>query len=100
MEEEDVCGRALKAGARLTDGLARLPGVVTVRGAGLLLAAQLTEPIAKEVSAAALAEGLLVNAVRPDAIRVAPPLLVSDDEVDSALAILGSVLGSMRGPEA
>ena len=41
MEAEDVCRRARGAGARLADGLARLPGVVSVRGAGLLLAAQL-----------------------------------------------------------
>ena len=49
-------------------------------------------PIAKEVSAGALGRGLLVNAVRPDAIRVAPPLLVHDAEVDAALDILGEVL--------
>ena len=45
--------------------------------------------MAKEIAAAALAAGLLVNAVRPDAVRVAPPLLVSDAEIDAALAILG-----------
>jgi acetylornithine/N-succinyldiaminopimelate aminotransferase len=60
--------------------------------AGLLLAAQLDQPIAKDVTAAALERGLLVNAVRPDAVRVAPPLLVSDDELAAALAILGGVL--------
>ena len=42
MEAEDVCGRAQRAGALLTAGLAALPGVVSVRGAGLLLAAQLS----------------------------------------------------------
>src|SRR6185437_15223831 len=96
MEAEDVCGRARRAGARLAGGLAALPGVVSVRGAGLLLAAQLTAPVAKEAAARALARGLLVNAVRPDAIRVAPPLLVSDDEIDEALAILGAVLGALE----
>jgi predicted acetylornithine/succinylornithine family transaminase len=92
MEQEDVCGRARRAGARLAAGLGTLPGVVSVRGAGLLLAAQLAAPRAKDVSAAALARGLLVNAVRPDAVRVAPPLLVGDAEIDRALAILGEVL--------
>src|SRR6202789_841036 len=48
MEAEDVCGRARTQGARLAEGLAKLPGVVSVRGAGLLLAAQLREPVAKE----------------------------------------------------
>jgi acetylornithine/N-succinyldiaminopimelate aminotransferase len=99
MEAEDVCGRATRQGARLSAGLARLPGVVSVRGAGLLLAAQLERPLAKEVAAAALSGGLLVNAVRPDAVRVAPPLLVSDDEIDAALAILGPILAALTGPE-
>jgi acetylornithine/succinyldiaminopimelate/putrescine aminotransferase len=97
MEAEDVCGRARRAGARLAEGLALLPGVVSVRGAGLLLAAQLAAPVAKKASALALEQGLLVNAVRPDSVRVAPPLLVSDDEVDEALAILGVVLGELAG---
>jgi acetylornithine/succinyldiaminopimelate/putrescine aminotransferase len=99
MEREDVCGRAQKGGAVLTAGLAALPGVIDVRGAGLLLAAQLARPLAKEVAAAALAEGLLINAVKPDAIRLAPPLLVSDEELDAALAILGRVLRDL-GTEA
>jgi len=92
MEAEDVCGRATRAGARLWAGLAALPGVVTVRGAGLLLAAQLTQPVAAAVAARALDGGLLVNAVRPDAVRVAPPLLVTDAEIDAALAILAVAL--------
>ena len=92
MEAEDVCGRARLAGARLAQGLRRLPGVVSVRGAGLLLAAQLDAPVAKEATARALESGLLVNAVLPDAIRMAPPLLASTEEIDAALAILGAAL--------
>jgi acetylornithine/N-succinyldiaminopimelate aminotransferase len=94
MESEDVCGRARHAGARLSAGLAALPGVVSVRGAGLLLAAQLAAPNAKDIAAAALDAGLLVNPVRPDAIRVAPPLLVSDQEVDTALEILAAAMAT------
>jgi acetylornithine/N-succinyldiaminopimelate aminotransferase len=92
MEAEDVCGRAREKGLRLATGLRALPGVVSVRGAGLLLAAQLRQPEAREVVADALARGLLVNAVRPDAVRLAPPLLVHDDEIDQALAILNESL--------
>jgi acetylornithine/N-succinyldiaminopimelate aminotransferase len=95
MEAEDVCGRARVAGNRLAAGLGSLPGVVSVRGQGLLLAAQLDAPLAKEASALALARGLLVNAVRPDAIRVAPPLLVREDEIGTALEILGEVLAEV-----
>ena len=95
MEAEDVCGRAQHAGARLAAGLATLPGVVSVRGAGLLLAAQLATPTAKEIASAALDAGLLVNPVRPDAIRVAPPLLVRDEEIDAALEILARVMAAL-----
>jgi acetylornithine/N-succinyldiaminopimelate aminotransferase len=93
MEAEDVCGRAQRAGERLRAGLAALPGVASVRGSGLLLAAELSEPNAKDVTTAALEAGLLVNPVRPDAIRVAPPLLVRDEEIDTALGILAAILG-------
>jgi acetylornithine aminotransferase len=97
MEAEDVCGRALRAGARLRAGLAALPSVVSVRGAGLLLAAQLDQPRAKEIAAAALEAGLLVNPVRPDAVRVAPPLLVSEAEVDAAVQILAEIMAASPG---
>jgi len=100
MEAEDVCGRAQHAGARLAAGLATLPGVVSVRGAGLLLAAQLATPTAKEIASAALDAGLLVNPVRPDAIRVAPPLLVRDQEIDAALEILARVMAALTPPTA
>jgi acetylornithine/N-succinyldiaminopimelate aminotransferase len=100
MEEEDVCGRARLAGARLARGLGALPGVESVRGAGLLLAAQLSAPVAKEVVTHALQRGLLVNAVRPDAVRMAPPLLVSNDEVDATLRILGEALAEVTGEAA
>ncbi|MDA8310374.1 MAG: acetylornithine/succinylornithine family transaminase [Actinomycetota bacterium] len=97
MEREDVCARARRAGSRLGAGLAALRGVAEVRGEGLLLAAQLASPRAPEVAAAALAEGLLVNSVRPDSLRLAPSLLVDDETVDQALAVLGRVLAQAFG---
>ncbi len=92
MEEEDVPARARVGGARLGDALLALPGVRGVRGLGLLLAAELTEPKAKDVAARALDAGLVLNAVTDDALRLAPSLLVSDAEIDEAVAILASVL--------
>jgi acetylornithine/succinyldiaminopimelate/putrescine aminotransferase len=94
MEAEDVCGRARSAGAHLARRLQGLPGVESVRGAGLLLAAQLAAPVAKEATAHALGHGLLVNAVLPDAIRFAPPLLVSTEEIDTAIEILDAALAA------
>jgi len=93
MEALDVPGRAERAGARLAAGLSALPGIVGVRGLGLLLGAELDAGrSAPDVTARCLRAGLVVNAVTPTTVRLAPPLLVSDDEIDEALAILGRVL--------
>jgi acetylornithine/N-succinyldiaminopimelate aminotransferase len=91
MEAEDVPARAQRAGARLRAGLEVLPGVIGVRGAGLLLGVALDHDRAKEVAVAAMERGLVVNAPRPDTIRLAPSLLVSDVEIDEGLALLSSV---------
>jgi acetylornithine/N-succinyldiaminopimelate aminotransferase len=93
MEAEDIPARAERAGKRLGDALAALPGVANVRGLGLLLAVELASAgTAKTAAANALAAGLVVNPVTDSALRLAPPLTVSDDEIDEAVAILGKVL--------
>ena len=92
MEAEDVPARARAAGKRLTDALTAVDGISGVRGLGLLLAAELDEPVAKDVAGRALDAGLVVNAVTENALRLAPSLLVSDAEIDEAVALLASVL--------
>ncbi|MCX2970314.1 MULTISPECIES: acetylornithine transaminase [Streptomyces] len=83
-----------RIGARLRDGLWALghPLIDRVRGAGLLLGIVLTEPVAAQVQQAAQDAGLLVNAVAPDVIRLAPPLVVGDPEVDALLRAFPAVL--------
>ena len=56
------------------------------------LAAELSERPARDVAGAALAAGLVINAVTPTAIRLAPSLLVTDEEIDEALAVLEGCL--------
>jgi predicted acetylornithine/succinylornithine family transaminase len=93
MEEEDVPARAARAGRRLTEALQKLDGVDAVRGSGLLLAAELGGGRdAKAVAQACLDRGLVVNAVTGAALRFAPPLLVSDDEIDTAVGIVEAAL--------
>jgi acetylornithine/succinyldiaminopimelate/putrescine aminotransferase len=89
-----VPARARSAGKRLTDALLAVDGITGVRGLGLLLAAELAEPVAKDVAGRALEAGLVVNAVTEHALRLAPSLLVSDDEIDQGVALLASVLSS------
>jgi acetylornithine/succinyldiaminopimelate/putrescine aminotransferase len=92
MEDEGLAGAAAAKGRRLADGLFSLPGVSGVRGRGLLLAAELAGGRSTEVVEAALGAGLVVNAVTPTALRLAPPLVVTQDEIDRAVHILGMVL--------
>ena len=92
MESEGVPERAVAAGRRLRSGLEVLPGVASVRGEGLLLGAVLTAEVAPAVVAGALDAGLVINAPRPDVLRFAPSLLVSDEEIDRALATLRPVV--------
>jgi acetylornithine aminotransferase len=96
MEAEDVPARAARAGGRLDAALRAVPGVVDVRGAGLLVAAELAEGIAApDVATACLDAGLVVNAVTPTSLRFAPSLLVTDGELDEAVAILTAVLAEV-----
>jgi predicted acetylornithine/succinylornithine family transaminase len=92
MEAEDVPSRARHAGARLRAGLEALPGVASVRGEGLLVAAVLTDDVAVAACREALGRGLVINAPRPDVLRFAPSLLVDDPAIDRAVAVVGAVL--------
>lgn len=86
--------RALAAGRRLAEALEKIEAVETVRGSGLLLGAVLEAGArpAKEVVAAALQAGLVLNAPTEDVVRLAPPLVVTDEEIDRAVEILSGVL--------
>ena len=70
---------------QLVAGLSALSGVIEVRGRGLLLAARVDGERAGSVTERALDAGLVVNAVRPDAVRFAPPLTITADEVELAV---------------
>ncbi|MGA1345282.1 MAG: acetylornithine transaminase [Ilumatobacteraceae bacterium] len=89
---------ATRSGAALAAALAAVPGVLTVRGSGLLLGVVLEEGlVSADVAAAALAGGLIVNAVAPGVIRLAPPLTVSRSEIDEAATILTDAISVTRG---
>ena len=93
MRELNAPQRAREMGALLTERLRRLPGVVDVRGKGLLLGVELgPDADAKHVVAALLERGLVANAVTATAVRLAPPLTVSVAEIDEAVAIFAEVV--------
>jgi predicted acetylornithine/succinylornithine family transaminase len=70
--------------------------VTEIRGKGLLWAIELDRPAAEEVAAICLTEGLLVNNVKPTALRFIPPLTVSEAEIDQAVEIVERALVQME----
>jgi acetylornithine/N-succinyldiaminopimelate aminotransferase len=95
MERERVPERANRAAARITDALGGVPGVAGVRGLGLLIAVELADVPAPAVAAALLDAGVVVNAVTPTALRLAPSLLISDDEIDLAVAAIADAIAAV-----
>ncbi len=101
MRRIDAPTLARARAAELTAKLTALPGVATVRGLGLLLAVELADgyqskPVADEL----LARGLVVNAVTATALRLAPPITVSSEEIDEAVGLIGAVLAAGVGAPA
>jgi acetylornithine/N-succinyldiaminopimelate aminotransferase len=92
MIENNLADRVTKVGdytLKKMDGWKdTMPVVTGARGKGLLLAVAFNQDIAEKVVLDCLANGLIVNNVRPNAVRLAPPLTVSNEEMDEGLAIL------------
>ena len=89
--DDELLASVRANGAGLAAGLAGLPGVVEVRGRGLMLGAELDRP-AGPVVAAALEAGLLIGSAGETVLRLTPPLTISAGEVDDGLALLEEVL--------
>jgi len=97
--ENDIPGSAKNIGeylmGKLLDLKKKYPFIVEVRGRGLLIAVQFDSEIAQAVVMACLEKGLLVNKLKPNAIRVIPPLIIGKKDVDKAAAILDAVLSGI-----
>jgi predicted acetylornithine/succinylornithine family transaminase len=93
MQRIDAPAVAMRQGGRIVEALRSVPGVVDVRGRGLMLGVELAEGIdAKAVYADLLDRGLIVNAVTASALRLVPPITVSDSEIDEAIALITASL--------
>lgn len=88
IESDGLIANATAMGDAIVAAFAGHPKVKEVTGRGLLRAVVLTEEIAPDVQKAALASGLIVNTPRPDRIRLAPPLIITADDVAEAASIL------------
>jgi predicted acetylornithine/succinylornithine family transaminase len=89
--DDDLLANVRAMGEALSTGLAALPGVLEVRGAGLLIGCSLDRPAAPVVSAC-LDAGLVVGSAGDAVLRLTPPLVVTESEVEHALGILSKAL--------
>lgn len=83
--DDDFLAEVRRKGEKLAEGLAAFDGVREVRGRGLMLGAVLDAPVAKEAVAAGLKRGVIVNAPSASVLRLTPPLVITDEEIDTAL---------------
>ena len=90
--DNNIPDKVKKLGQYFIAGLEKLKAkfdfIVEIRGRGLLLALGLTDNVAEEMVLDCLKEGLLVNPVKPNALRFMPPLIITEKEIDQALGIL------------
>jgi len=93
IEEDNLVDNAEERGKQLRDGIASCgnPLFVSVRGRGLLDAIELAHPCSHAAMNWALEHGLIVNAVAPNALRLAPPLVITAQDVDQAVSILAKI---------
>ncbi|GAB3680122.1 acetylornithine transaminase [Angustibacter aerolatus] len=100
IERDDLLRQATEVGAHLVRGVEGLghPLVQGVRGEGLLLGIQLTRPVAAQVVVAALEAGVVMNAVAPEVVRLAPPLVLTHQQADEFLAVLPHALDVATAP--
>ncbi|MGN6612141.1 MAG: acetylornithine transaminase [Angustibacter sp.] len=100
IERDGLLAQVQQVGRRIAAGAvaAGAPLVAGVRGEGLLLGVHLHEPRAAELAAAALEAGFIVNAVAPDTVRLAPPLILTPEQADSFLAALPAVVAAATVP--
>ncbi len=98
--EKDVPGNAARMGnyllTRLNDMKANHASIAEVRGVGLLIAIEFKEDIAGDVMKACLERGFMINLIKPNTLRVIPPLIIRRADVDEGLGVLGAVLTGMK----
>ncbi|HUX47830.1 MAG TPA: aspartate aminotransferase family protein [Dehalococcoidia bacterium] len=98
--DNDIPGKVNRVGnyfmTRLENLKQKFDSIAEVRGRGLLIALEFNQEIAETLVPACLGRGLLVNKVKPNALRFMPPLITTEKEVDKAIGILGDALEEIR----
>jgi acetylornithine aminotransferase len=90
--KKDMLKKIRKHESRIKDGLKDTPGIVEVRGSGLLIGVVLESPVAQKLIPRATAAGLLLNATSENVIRIAPPLVVTKKQIEEFISIFKECL--------
>lgn len=101
IDDEGLLSHVETVGKILVDGIENLnhPLVDHVRGAGLLIGIQLTADVSAQVDAAAREAGYLVNPAKPNVIRLAPPLVLTETQAENFLSDLPGILDAAQATE-
>jgi acetylornithine/N-succinyldiaminopimelate aminotransferase len=97
--EQNLAGNAKTQGQYLANGLHKLSRdfpISAIRGKGLLLAFDVPEGAGSELAAICLREGLLINSPNPSTVRLVPPLIVTQKDIDDMLSILRRAFGQLQ----
>jgi acetylornithine/succinyldiaminopimelate/putrescine aminotransferase len=98
--EHDIPGKSQQAGLYFIDGLNKLKSkyssITEVRGRGLLIAVEFNKDLAGAIKLSCIENGMTINDVKPNALRIMPPLTISNKEIDEALTILDKVFSEIK----
>ena len=98
--ENDIQGKVKRVGnyfmTKLENLKQQFDSITEVRGRGLLIALEFNQEIAERLVLFCLGRGLLVNKVKPNTLRFMPPLIITEEEVNKAIDVLGDALGEIR----
>jgi predicted acetylornithine/succinylornithine family transaminase len=98
--EHDIPGKSQKAGIYFMEGLNKLkskyPFITEVRGRGLLIAVEFNKDMAGAIKLACIENGMTINDVKPNAVRIMPPLTISNQEINEALGIFDKVFANIK----
>jgi acetylornithine/N-succinyldiaminopimelate aminotransferase len=97
--DNDIPGHVMKMGAHVMTGLEKIKAkynfITDVRGKGLLIALEFNKDISEDVLYGCLAKGLLINMIKPNVLRIIPPLIIEKPDIDKGMKILDEVLSTM-----
>jgi predicted acetylornithine/succinylornithine family transaminase len=98
--EHDIPGKSQKAGIYFMEGLNKLkskyPFITEVRGRGLLIAVEFNKDMSGVIKLTCIENGMTINDVKPNAVRIMPPLTISNQEINEALGIFDKVFANIK----